>query len=98
MTYDNQGFTGQVQVDYIGPARADPNDPLSFYSVPVVPSFTYVNLSLSYNVNSRFTLRGDVDNLLDVSPPYPFPALGGTTTYFQGVIGRFIRIGAGVHF
>ena len=98
VSYENQGFNTQVQVNYIGPARVDPNDPISFYSIPVVPSFTFVNLSVSYNVNSRFTIRGDVDNLLDVSPPYPYPASGGTSTYFQGILGRYIRIGAGVHF
>lgn len=98
LDYINGGFNTDVQVNYIGPARVDPNTAYNFYAVPVVSTFTYVNLSVSYNINRRFTIRGDIDNLLDASAPYPYPASGGTTTYFQGILGRYIRIGAAVHF
>lgn len=98
LTYENHGFTGQVQANYIGQARIDPNTDLDFYSVPKVKAFIFTNLSLAYNVGERFTIRGTVDNLFDVSPPYPYPASGGTSTYFQGILGRYFRVGAAVHF
>lgn len=98
LTYDNGGFTGQVQVNYIGKALVDPNVRRNFYSIPSVRAFTFTNLSLAYNVGQRFTLRGSVDNLFDVKPPYPYPASGGTGTYFQGILGRYYRVGAAVHF
>jgi len=98
VTYDNDSFTGQVQVNYIGKARIDPNAALDFYSVAYVKPFVVTNLSLAYNVGKRFTFRGSVDNLFDVKPPYPYPASGGTVPYFSGILGRYFRFGAAVHF
>ncbi|HEX8026823.1 MAG TPA: TonB-dependent receptor [Vicinamibacterales bacterium] len=96
--YDNGGFFGQVQVNYIGKARIDPDTALNFYSVPYVNAFTYVNLSLRYDVGKHFSINADVDNVFDAKAPYPYPASGGTTTYFQGILGTYMRIGAAVHF
>ncbi|MDB5678113.1 TonB-dependent receptor [Sphingomonas bacterium] len=96
--YDWGGFFGQVQVNYIGKTRIDPDTALNFYAVPEVKAFTYVNLSLRYDVGKHFSLNADIDNLFDVKPPYPYPASGGTTTYFQGILGTYIRVGAAVHF
>jgi outer membrane receptor protein involved in Fe transport len=96
--YDNGGFFGQVQVNYIGKARIDPDTALNFYAVPEVNAFTYVNFSARYDVNKNFSLNVDVDNVFDVKPPYPYPASGGTSTYFQGILGTYFRIGAAVHF
>lgn len=96
--YDNGGFFGQVQINYIGKARIDPDTALNFYSVPYVKAFTYVNLSLRYDVGKHFSINADVDNLFDAKPPYPYPASGGTTTYFQGILGTYMRVGAAVHF
>ncbi len=98
LSYDNESFTGQVQVNYIGKARIDPNTDFDFYSVPTVRPFIFTNLSAAYNVGERFTIRGSVDNLFDVKPPKPFPASGGFGTYFQGILGRYFRVGAAVHF
>ena len=96
--YENGGFFGQVQVDYIGKTRVDPDTAYNFYTVPEVGSFTYVNLSLRQQVGKNFAVNVDVDNLFDAKPPAPYPASGGTTTYFQGILGTYIRIGAAVHF
>lgn len=96
--YDNGGFFGQVQVNYIGRTRYDPDTTLNFYSVPYVKAFTYVNLSLRYDVGKHFSINADVDNLFDAKPPYPYPASGGAVTYFQGILGTYMRIGAAVHF
>lgn len=96
--YDIGGFFGQVQVNYIGSARVDPDTAYNFYSVPKVGAFTYVNLSLRYEVNKQFSINADVDNLFNAKAPFPYPASGGTATYFQGIIGTYLRFGAAVHF
>lgn len=98
LSYDTRAFSGQLQFNYVGKAKIDPNLSPDFYSVATVSPFIFTNLSLAYNVGTRFTLRGSVDNLFDVKPPYPYPASGGTSTYFQGILGRYYRIGAAVHF
>ncbi len=98
LSYDTSKFDGQVQVSYIGSAYIDPNTTANFYSIPKVNAFTYVNLSLAYKLTDRFTIHADVDNLFDAKAPYPYPASGGTSTYFQGILGTYFRIGAGVHF
>ncbi len=96
--YDRGGFSGQIEANYIGRARIDPNSPVDLYDPAYVKSFVYFNLSLAQNVGSRFTFHIDVDNLFDAKPPYPYPASGGTVPYFAGVLGTYIRVGAGVHF
>ena len=98
LSYGTSKFDGQVQVSYIGSAYIDPNTTANFYAIPKVKPFTYVNLSLAYKVTDRFTIHADVDNLFDAKAPYPYPASGGTSTYFQGILGTYFRIGAGVHF
>lgn len=98
LSYANGGFYGQLQYNYIGSALIDPNLSPNFYSVPKVDPFSYFNLSLSYKVTENFTFRGSVDNLFNAKAPYPYPASGGTTTYFQGILGTYIRVGAAVHF
>jgi outer membrane receptor protein involved in Fe transport len=96
--YANGPFFGQVQLNYIGSVLTDPNLPYNFYSVPKVGAFTYVNMNMSLKVAPRFTLRTSIDNVFNAKAPYPYPASGGTTTYFQGILGTFIRVGAEVAF
>ena len=97
-SYNTSKFDSQVQVNYIGSAFIDPNTSANFYSVPKVKAFTYVNLSMSYKVTPQFTIHADVDNVFDAKAPYPYSASGGTSTYFQGILGTYFRVGAGVHF
>ena len=96
--YDRGGFSGQIQMNYIGKARIDPNSPAELYDPTTVRPFTYFNLSMAQNVGSRFTFHIDVDNLFNAKPPFPYPASGGTVPYFAGVLGTYIRVGAGIHF
>lgn len=98
LSYDNNGFSTQVQASYIGKAKVDPNAAANFYSVSDVNSVIFVNLAMSYDVGDRFTIRANVDNLFGTTPPYPYPLAGGTTTYFRGILGPYFRVGAAVHF
>lgn len=98
ISYSNKGFNAAVDVNYIGPARIDPDKSDTFYSVPKVKAFTFVNLAVSQQINDRFSIRGVVDNVFNARAPYPYPASGGTNTYFQGIMGRYFRVGASVNF
>jgi len=98
LDYTSPTFSGQVQINHIGSARIDPDKSPDFYSVPKIGSFTYVNVAGVVRVDERFDFRISVDNLFDKKPPYPYPASGGGVTYFQGILGTYVRVGAGVHF
>lgn len=96
--YSSPKFDAQIQANYIGAANIDPNTTANFYSVPRVAAFTYVNMSASLKVTENFSFHFDVDNVFNAKAPYPYPASGGTSTYFQGILGTYFRVGAGVHF
>jgi len=102
--YENKGFDYQVQVQYIGSANIDNNSPANFYSIQRYRPVAYVNMAATYNVTSHFTVRASVDNLFDTKPPSPFPLNGASAqgdpnqVYYSGILGTFVRVGAGVHF
>ena len=98
VAYTNGGFSTQLQGNYIGPANLVPNQRDNQYSVPRVKGIVFTNFSIAQAVGKRFTLRGDVDNLFGVKPPYPSLLLGAYSTYFPGILGRYFRVGAEVHF
>jgi outer membrane receptor protein involved in Fe transport len=98
LTYRNDGFAWQWQAQYIGKAYNDPDAPRSDYEYPVVDDVVFFNTSLSYNLNDRFRINFVVDNVFDTKQPFPAPAGGGTVTYFDGILGRNFKFGAGVKF
>jgi iron complex outermembrane receptor protein len=87
-----------LQGNYIGPANLVPNQIDNQYSVPRVKEIVFTNFSIAQSVGKRFTLRGDIDNLFGVKPPYPSLLVGAYPTYFPGILGRYFRVGAEVHF
>lgn len=62
-----------------------------------VGSFTYANLTGSYQLSSQWQLYGTIENIADKLPPVDTPsynAVNYNATYSQaGIIGRFIRVG-----
>ncbi len=98
VVYTNGGFSTQLQGNYIGPANLVPNQIDNQYSVPRVKGIVFTNFSIAQSVGKRFTLRGDIDNLFGVKPPYPSLLVGAYPTYFPGILGRYFRVGAEVHF
>ncbi|TFI58147.1 TonB-dependent receptor [Sphingomonas parva] len=97
-TYKNEGLTWQWQAQYIGPTLNDPDAEENTYEFPRVDDFLFFNTSLRYEVNDRFSVRLVVDNVFDTKNPFPTPALGGTVTYFPGILGRNFKFGASVKF
>ncbi len=98
VSYENPTVSYQVQAAYVGSANISNNIPANFYPDPTVNAVVFVNMSGSLKIAERFTLRADIDNVFDQSPPSPYPASGGTTTYFRGILGRYFRLGAALHF
>jgi len=98
LDYNNEGFNLQGQVAYIGKANVDPNSPANFFSISRVEDVAFVNLSARYDIGKNFTLNATIDNVFNTAPPSPYPLAGGTTTYFRGILGRYFRVGAAVHF
>lgn len=98
LTYANKGFAWQWQAQYMGKAYNDPDAPLTDYQYPIVKDVVFFNSSMGYQVNDNFRLSLIVDNVFDTKPPFPAPANGGTVTYFDGIMGRYMRVGASVTF
>ena len=98
LSYASPKVDAQIQANYIGAANVDPNTTANFYTVPKIGAFTYVNMSMALKVTENFSFHFDVDNVFNAKAPYPYPASGGTNTYFQGILGTYFRVGAGVHF
>ena len=88
--YTNFNYTGGVDQFLDTPGGTNEHQRLK--------SVIYTNAGFKVDVNSRFRFFVDVDNLFDVGVPFPVPANGGSVTYFTGVLGRYFRVGAGVHF
>lgn len=95
---DSFGFFGQAS--YIGKTKIDPEVSDNFYpdGQNDIPSVVFVNMGADFTVDERFTLRFVVDNVFDKKPPFPYPASGGTITYFRGILGTYFRVGASVEF
>jgi outer membrane receptor protein involved in Fe transport len=98
LTYRNGGFRGQVQAQYIGPALFNPDEEANNRQFRGVGDVVFLNTSLSYDLNDRFGVRFIIDNLLDQDPPFPSPGGGGRVTYFDGILGRYFKVGATVKF
>lgn len=98
MNYVNGPLGLFTSINYQGRMKVDPNAARNFYQYPTRDPFVYVNSGVSFDVGSRMTFRVVVDNIFDAGPPKYAPAGGGVITYFPGVLGRYFRFGAGVHF
>jgi outer membrane receptor protein involved in Fe transport len=87
-----------VQAQYLGPTQVDPDANPGTYDFPRVDDVVYINTSLSYDVSEQFQVRLIVDNLFDTGTPFPTPGGGGRVTYFDGILGRYFKVGARVRF
>lgn len=98
VTYLNSGFSLSGQWLYYGKTKIDPDQPDGTYEYPKVGAISYFNSTIAFNVNDQFGLRLIVDNVFDKGTPFPTPAGGGTTTYFDGIFGRAYKFGTTLKF
>jgi outer membrane receptor protein involved in Fe transport len=98
VNYENGPLQLFTSINYQGKMKVDPDAAANFYEHPTRSAFVYVNGGFSIDVLKRMTLHMDVDNIFSANPPKYVPAGGGTVTYFPGILGRYYRFGASVHF
>ena len=98
LNYVNGPVSLFTNLNYTGPVDQGVDEPAGFREHQRLHSFVYVNGGGTIRVGKQFRFFVDVDNIFDVKPPFPVPANGGAITYFPGVIGRYFRVGAGMHF
>ena len=100
LSYNNDWFGFFTQASYIGDAKINVQAVDNFYpdNLNDLDSKIFVNMGATFAVQDDFELRFVVDNVFDTKPPFPYPASGGTTTYFRGILGTFVRVGATVKF
>jgi iron complex outermembrane recepter protein len=92
--------------NHVSKVEIDPDAADDFRESPSYDAVTFVNAGLSFDINNAvgrgigkgMTFRLVVDNVFDTTPDFPFPAGGGTVTYFPGVLGRYMRAGASIRF
>jgi outer membrane receptor protein involved in Fe transport len=98
LNYLNGPVSLFTNFNYTGPVNQGVDEPKDFREHQRLGSFLVVNGGATIEVNHRFRFFFDVDNIFNRKPPFPVPAFGGAVTYFPGVLGRYYRFGAGVHF
>ena len=98
--YSTEEFGVFTQASYIGDAKINSQAVENFYPTGLndLDSKVFVNMGANWNVTDKFEFRLVVDNVFNTKPPYPFPASGGVTTYFRGVLGTYARVGATMKF
>ncbi|HTG63826.1 MAG TPA: TonB-dependent receptor, partial [Sphingomicrobium sp.] len=106
LNYQN-GVVGLFSsIVYTSGVEIDPDSAEDFREHPKYDAFTYVNGGVSFDINNiagrgigkGMTFRFVVDNIFNAKPNFPFPAGGGSITYFPGELGRYFRAGASVKF
>ena len=96
--YTNDVFSWSWQWQYLGKTKVDPDASPTTYDFPTIPAVSFFNTTIGLNVQKKFGLRFIVNNVFDKKPPFPAPGAGGTTTYFDALLGRSFRVGANVKY
>jgi len=98
LALDNRAVGGWVRMQYIGPAVLDMDAAAGTYDTPHRNAVAFIDTGAQFRVQDRFTFRLSVENVFDTKPPFPAPAGGGVIAYWQGVMGRYFKVGASAAF
>jgi outer membrane receptor protein involved in Fe transport len=98
MSYENGPYLFTTTLNYTGPVNQFSQEVPNFREFERLKGVVFVDMGLAVNVNDRMRLRFLVDNIFNTSPPFPVPAAGGSVSYFEGILGRFYRVGASISF
>jgi len=104
VNYQNGPVGLFTSFNYTGAVKQFADEPANFHEHNRLDDVLFVNGGVSFNIDKRagpakgMTFRFVVDNIFDTKPPFPVPAAGGSISYFPGILGRYFRFGAGVHF
>lgn len=95
-TYARKTFNWMWQASYYGPSKVAVNSADSVYQYPRVGAYVLFNTALGFNVDDRFSLRFNVNNVFNRGVPFPYSI--STTRYFDAIMGRYMRVTAGIKF
>ncbi|MFC3173150.1 TonB-dependent receptor domain-containing protein [Novosphingobium bradum] len=95
---DTRSVGGWLRMQYIGPAEVDMDAAAGTYDLPHRDAVAFIDAGARFTVQDKFTLRLSVENVFDTKPPFPSPAGGGVIAYWQGVMGRYVKVGASAAF
>ena len=98
ISYNNGSVNLFTNFNYTGSVNQGTDEIANFREHQRLKAVVFTNAGFRIDVGKSYRFFGSVDNLFDVKPPFPVPAFGGATTYYPGVLGRYFRFGAGVHF
>ena len=101
VNYSNGPFSLLANFNYTGKVTnvlQGVEEPEGFREHNVSDAVIYTNLGARVELKEGFRIFADIENVFDKGVPFPVPAQGGSVTYFPGVLGRYFRMGAGVHF
>jgi outer membrane receptor protein involved in Fe transport len=98
VNYSNGPLNLYTAFNYTGSVDQFTDTPANSNEHQHLKSMIYTNVGFGLDVTKKLRLFGDIDNVFDVGVPFPVPANGGSVTYFPGVLGRYFRFGAGLHF
>ncbi len=98
LSYENGPYSLFTSFNYTGKVKQDSDEPDGFREFQNVDDVVFVNTGVAFNINDRMGFRLVVDNIFNTKPPFPVPAFGGSVSYFPGILGRYFRAGASIHF
>ncbi|MBL4641322.1 MAG: TonB-dependent receptor domain-containing protein [Sphingomonadales bacterium] len=94
VSYANRNFGAFTQFQYIGKAVVDPDAEPTAFEFYERGDVIFMDAGISFTTEEDFTFRFIVENVFDRNAPYPTPAGGGITTYFDGLMGRYFKVAA----
>jgi outer membrane receptor protein involved in Fe transport len=98
--YATKSFDWMWQFMYNGPSKIAVNSPDSQYQFPRVSPYLLVNSSLGFDVNDKFNVRFIVNNVFNRTVPFPyaFGSAASVNRYYDAIMGRYMRVIAGIKF
>jgi iron complex outermembrane recepter protein len=93
VSYSSGIFGLNLQGQYLSPAVFDTQEPADYRDVPGVKGFFVLNSNVSVDIDKRYSLQFNVENLLDVKiPKYSGSSSAALSAYSQGLIGRYFSV------
>jgi iron complex outermembrane recepter protein len=104
LLYANKGFSWDWQALFTGPANFNNQNTPTSQNILGVGAWWDINSTIGMKFTPAFQVRFIVDNVFNKQPPFPAIAgtggnyAPGTTTYFQGILGRTLQLSADYKF
>lgn len=97
-TFESGPITWFNQMLYSGPAVFDASEAPGTRDVMGVGSYVVWNTGITFRTKNQMEFRINVNNVTGRGIPFPASGSGSQNFYSDGLIGRSLLIGAGLHF